>query len=74
MRTVVPLLVVAVLGYVGFKLVFGIAGPLLGLLISLVLFLVKVALVAGLVYWLLTVFSPETAKKVRDAVRGPTSL
>jgi hypothetical protein len=74
MRTAVSLLIVAALGYVGFKLVFGVAGPLLGLLVSLVLFLLKVALVAGLVYWLLTVFSPETAKKVRDAVRGGSSL
>jgi hypothetical protein len=24
----------------------------------------------GLVYWLLTIFSPETAKKMRDALRG----
>jgi len=26
--------------------------------------------VVGLVYWLLTVFSPETAKKMRDTFRG----
>lgn len=74
MRTVASLAVVAVLGYVAFKLVFGVAGPLLGLLVSLALFLLKVALVAGLVYWLLTVFSPETAKKVRDALSRGESL
>ena len=74
MRTAVSLLIVAILGYIGFKLVFGIAGPILGLLLSLALFLLKIALVAGLVYWLLTVFSPETAKKVREALRGGTSV
>jgi len=46
------------------------AGGLLGLLIGLAWFVLKVLLVVGLVYWLLTVFSPETAKKVRDTVRG----
>jgi hypothetical protein len=34
---------------------------------------VKIALVAGLIYWLLTVFSPETARKVREALRGNTT-
>ena len=43
---------------------------LLGLLLSLAFFALKVLLVVGLVYWLLTVFSPETAKKMRDTFRG----
>ena len=51
-------------------IVFGVAGGLLGLLISLAWFALKVALVVGLVYWLLTVFSPETARKMRDVLRG----
>ena len=29
----------------------------------------KVMLVVGLVYWLLTVFSPETAQKLRESVK-----
>lgn len=69
-RTVFSLAVVALVGYVALKLVFGVAGGLIGLLLSLAIFALKVALVVGLVYWLLTVFSPETAKKVRDSLRG----
>ena len=37
---------------------------------SLLVFALKILLVVGLVYWLLTVFSPETAKKMRDTFRG----
>lgn len=70
MKTVAFLAVVVVLGYVAIKIVFGVAGGIVGLLLSLAWFVLKVALVVGLVYWLLTVFSPETAKKMRDAFRG----
>ena len=69
-RTVATVAVVGLVAYVVLKLVFGVAGGLLGLLIGLAWFALKVLLVVGLVYWLLTVFSPETAKKVRDTVRG----
>ncbi len=70
MKTVAFLAVVAVLGYVAIKIAFGVAGGIVGLLLSLAWFVLKVVLVVGLVYWLLTVFSPETAKKMRDAIRG----
>jgi uncharacterized membrane protein len=70
MKTVAFLAVVAVLGYVAIKIAFGVAGGIVGLLLSLAWFALKVVLVVGLVYWLLTVFSPETAKKMRDAIRG----
>ena len=70
MKTVAFLAVVAVLGYVAIKIAFGVAGGIVGLLLSLAWFALKVVLVVGLVYWLLTVFSPETAKKMRDVIRG----
>ena len=69
-RTVFSIAVVGLIAYIALKLVFGVAGGLLGLLITLAWFALKVALVVGLVYWLLTVFSPETARKMRDALRG----
>jgi hypothetical protein len=70
MRTVAFLAVVALVGWVAIKVVFGVAGGIVGLLISLAWLLLKLLLVVGLIYWLLTVFSPETAKKVRDSMRG----
>jgi len=69
-RTVASIAVIAVVAWLAIKIVFGFAGSLIGLLLSLAFFALKVALVVGLVYWLLTVFSPETARKMRDALRG----
>jgi hypothetical protein len=69
-RTVASIAILAVVAWVAIKIVFGFAGGLIGLLLSLALFALKVALVVGLVYWLLTVFSPETARKMRDTLRG----
>jgi len=69
-RTAATIAVVAVIGWIAIRILFGFAGGVLGLLISLAVFVLKVALVVGLVYWLLTIFSPETAKKMRDTLRG----
>jgi len=70
MRLAASLAVVAVLGYLAFRVVFGVAGGIVGILLALAWFALKILLVAGLIYWLLSVFSPETAKKVRDSFRG----
>ena len=70
MRIAAPLLIAILVGYVALKLVFGVAGGLIGVLLSLAWLALKVLLVVGLIYWLLTVFSPETAKKMRDSFRG----
>jgi hypothetical protein len=69
-RTVASLALVVVAAWIAIRIVVGFAGGLLALLLSLAWFALKVLLVAGLVYWLLTVFSPDTAKKVRDTFRG----
>ena len=69
LRTVAVLAAVAVVGWIALKLVFGVAGGLIGLLISLAWLGLKITLVVGLIYWLLTVFSPETAQKLRDSVK-----
>ncbi len=69
-RTAFAVAVIGLIAWIALKLVFGFAGGLLGLLITLAWFALKIALVVGLVYWLLTVFSPETARKMREALRG----
>jgi len=69
-RTAATIAVVALIGWIALRILFGFAGGVLGLLISLAVFVLKIAVVVGLVYWLLTIFSPETAKKMRDALRG----
>jgi len=70
MRMAASLLVVILVGYVALKVVFGLAGGVIGVLLSLAFLALKVLLVVGLIYWLLSVFSPETAKKMKDSFRG----
>ena len=69
-RTAAKIALVVVAAWIAIRIVFGFAGGLIGMLLSLAFFALKVLLVVGLVYWLLTVFSPETAKKMRDTFRG----
>ena len=69
-RTAASIALIVLVAWVVVRIVFGFAGGLLALLLSLAWFALKVLLVVGLVYWLLTVFSPETAKKMRDTFRG----
>lgn len=74
MRTAASLAVVALLGFVCLKVVFGFAGGIIGILLSLAWLALKVLLAAGVLYWLITVFSPDTAKKMREAMRGNSSI
>jgi hypothetical protein len=70
MRTLVPIVLVAVVGWLCLKIVFGVAGGVVGVLLSLAWLALKILLVVGIVYWLLSVFSPDTAKKMRDVFKG----
>ena len=70
MRTFAAVAVVSLLGYLAIRIVFGVAGGIVGLLLSLAWLALKVLLVVGLVYWLLSVFSPETARRMKDALKG----
>jgi hypothetical protein len=70
LRTAASIAIVGIICWVAIKIVFGVTGGIIGLLLSLAWLLLKILLVVGLVYWLLTVFSPETARKMRDAMKG----
>jgi hypothetical protein len=70
MRTFATVGIVALVCWIAIKIVFGVAGGVIGLLLSLAWLVLKVLLVVGIVYWLLSVFSPETAKKMRDTFKG----
>ncbi len=69
-RTAASIAIVGLICWVAIKIVFGVTGGIIGLLLSLAWLILKLLLVVGLIYWLLTVFSPETARKMRDAVKG----
>jgi uncharacterized membrane protein len=70
MRTAASIAFVVLIGYVAIKIVFGVAGGLVGLLLSLCWLALKVLLVVGIIYWLLSVFSPETAEKMKNAFKS----
>lgn len=69
-RTAASIAIVGLICWVAIRIVFGVTGGIIGLLLSLAWLILKLLLVVGLIYWLLTVFSPETARKMRDAVKG----
>lgn len=73
-RNVLALGLSAIIGVVALKLIFGIAGGLLGAVIGLFLWAVslaiRVALVGLVIYLVLLVVSPSTARRMRDRFSG----
>jgi hypothetical protein len=64
--------VVALIAWFAIRVVFGFAGGVMGLLLALAWLALKVLLVVGIVYWVISVFSPETAAKVRSSWKRET--
>jgi hypothetical protein len=56
------------------KLFFGVFGVFFGLLLGLLALAVKIALVGGLIYLVIRVFSPDTARKLRERWSGTSSI
>ena len=70
LKTLFTVGVVALLGLVALKLVFGLLGPLVALLFMLLWLAIKVVIVGAIVYFVIRVVSPATAERIRRAVRG----
>lgn len=69
LRTLFTVGIVALMGLVALKLVFGLLGPLVALLFWLVGLALKVLLLGAVVYFVLRIVSPATAEKLERAVR-----
>lgn len=69
LRTLLTIGAVALLGLVALKVVFGLLGPLVALLLGLLGLVVKLALVGGLVYGVVRIVSPETARRLTAGFR-----
>jgi hypothetical protein len=74
MRTAGTIAVVAIAAWIAFKLVFGVAGGIIGLLLGLAWFALKVLLLVGVGYFILKIVSPETARRVRECVARTENL
>jgi hypothetical protein len=65
-RRVIGFALFAVVVWLGLKIIAGVLGTLLGLVITVLL----LAATGYVIYLVLRVLSPTTAAKVRDAIRG----
>jgi hypothetical protein len=70
LRTIFMIGVFALLGLFALKLVFGIFGVLLGLFFALLMLALKIALIGLVVYVVIRIFSPDTARRMRERWSG----
>jgi hypothetical protein len=69
-----PILVIglfAIAGLVVLQLAFGLFGVLFKLALVLLFLAIKVAIVGGIVYLIIRIVSPETARRLRERFSGP---
>jgi hypothetical protein len=66
LRTIFAIGLFAVLGLFALKLVFGIFGVLFVLLGGLLGFAIKIAIIGLIIYIIIRIFSPATARKMRN--------
>ena len=69
LRTLFTIGLVAFIGLLALKVVFGLLGPLVGLLFILIKFAAVVALVGAAAYVALRVISPSTAERLTSGFR-----
>lgn len=69
-RTILTIGLFAVLGFVALQFVFGILGGVLHLFLWLFWLAVKIALVGLVIYFVLRIVSPETARRLREKWSG----
>ena len=70
LRTVFLIGLFAILGLFALKFIFGIFGVLLGLFMMLLVMAVKIALIGGVIYIVIRLLSPDTARKMRERWSG----
>jgi predicted lipid-binding transport protein (Tim44 family) len=68
-RTVGGFAVLAVVAMLGFKLLMGLFGAVLGLVVTLLWW----AFLGFVVYTLLKIFAPGLAQRIRETIRGPST-
>lgn len=74
LRTIFMIGVFALLGLFALKLVFGILGGLFALLFVLLFWAIRVAIFGLLVYLVIRIFSPDTARRLREKFSGTSSM
>ena len=70
LRTIFTIGLFALLGLFALKLVFGIMGPLFGLFLWLLAMAIKVAIIGAIIYFVIRLASPDTARRMRERWSG----
>jgi hypothetical protein len=73
LRTIFSIGLVAILGLVAFQFIFGIFGIAIGLFMWLVKKAILIAIVGLVIYFIIRVVSPETARRLRERWSGTAS-
>lgn len=73
LRTVFMIGLFAILGLFLLKVFFGVFGAFFALLIGLLFWAVRIAIIGGVLYLLIRIFSPDTARKLRERFSGSAS-
>jgi membrane protein implicated in regulation of membrane protease activity len=71
LRTIVSIGLFAVLGLIALKFIFGIFGLAVGLFIGLLFVALKIAFVLLVIYFIIRIVSPDTARRLRERWSGP---
>lgn len=69
-RTVFAVGAMAIAGLIALKLIFGVFGFLVGGFFFLFFIALKIALIGAVVYFVIRIFSPKTAEKIKENVSG----
>jgi uncharacterized BrkB/YihY/UPF0761 family membrane protein len=69
-RTIFSVGILAILGLFALKFVFGIFGWLVGFLLWLFFIALKIALVGAVIYLIIRIVSPDTARRLREMFNG----
>jgi hypothetical protein len=70
LRTIFTIGLFALLGLFALKLVFGIMGPLFALFLWLLAMAIKVAIIGAIIYFVIRLASPDTARRMRERWSG----
>ena len=70
LRTIFTIGILALLGLFALKIAFGLFGWLFAVLFALLGLAIRVAIIGALIYLVIRIFSPETARRMRERWSG----
>jgi len=73
LRTIFSIGLFAVLGLIALKFIFGILGFAVALFMKLALLAIQIAIVLLIIYVIIRIVSPETARRMRERWSGPAA-